>query len=743
MIARMHANDPGLFVLKHALRAAIVMPSAFAVSLLVIGSRQMALFAAFGSMALLVFVDFGGPWRARLRAYLVLLLVGAALIALGTLCSRSAWLATATMAVVAFAILFAGVLNDYVAAAYAAALLTFVLPVMVPSGAAGIPTRLAGWGFAGALCIPATFLLWPGRPRNAVRQMAAAAARALAELVEMRARGDHAAGDRAARASRAATAAVRDLFLSTAQRPSGTAGPTAALARVIEDIGWLNRAADRIPSPSTGLAHCRAEGAAIEDAAPVALRELAAVLDATATDAERGLGRLRQAHEAFGRAEFAHLTSLQPGRDEREAARDLDEAYRLRQLSFGILHAGDNVLEACHVGTEPAPAHSHVRAAAAVIRTHASTDSVWLRNSLRAALGLALAVLVGQLTDVQHAFWVVLGTMSVLRSSALSTGATIAWALLGTLGGIVIGGLIVVAVGNQTGVLWAVLPIAVLMAAYAPRAISFAAGQAAFTVVVLVLFNLIDPVGWKVGLVRLGDVAIGAGVSLLVGVLLWPRGATAILRRSIGAAYVSAARYLDATITALLADGEGSPTDALAREALGSAQLLDTAVRDYLANRSSGRVGLHDLTMLTTGAVRTRRVAALLENAHGFARLAPIGDDVPALAQARDAFDAERRARCGWYASLGTAITQAVVAPTPERGAADAREKSVVLVPTDGRDQLQPGLAIAWAHRHLSVLAEFEPALTSAYGRFGDGAGTWGAAAPPQRPDPPGAACAC
>src|SRR6185437_4049547 len=92
-----------------------------------------------------------------------------------------------------------------------------------------------------------------------------------------------------------------------------------------------------------------------------------------------------------------------------------------------------------------------------------SMRSVWLRNSLRGAIGLALAVLVGQLADLQNSFWIVLGTMSVLRSSALSTSATIASALLGTLAGIVVGGLIVVAVGGDRGVLWAVLPFAVLL----------------------------------------------------------------------------------------------------------------------------------------------------------------------------------------------------------------------------------------------------------------------------------------
>ena len=48
--------------------------------------------------------------------------------------------------------------------------------------------------------------------------------------------------------------------------------------------------------------------------------------------------------------------------------------------------------------------------------------SVWLHNSLRGAAGLGLAVLAARLTGVQHAFWVVLGALSVLRSNALNTG---------------------------------------------------------------------------------------------------------------------------------------------------------------------------------------------------------------------------------------------------------------------------------------------------------------------------------
>jgi uncharacterized membrane protein YccC len=722
MTARLRTTDPGMFVLKSALRAAIVTPLAFALSLVAIDSKQMALFAAFGSMALLVFADFGGSRRARLRAYLLLVAAGAVLIVLGTLCSRSAWLATIAMGLVAFTILFAGVLDDYVVAARAAVTLTFVLPVMVPADAAEIPTRLAGWGLAGALCIPAALLLWPARPRSVLRREVARAAQSLAELVEATSRGDRPAAETAAQSTHSATVAVRGRFVSMTQRPSGTTGPTAALARLIEDLGWVLRVADRPPALASTAAPCPAE---IEAAAATALRGIAARLDGGGGDLPLELVRLRAAHDVFGRAQLEHFEHMQPDRDEAEAEIELDEAYRLRALSFGVLQAGQDALQACEdraKAMSEKTLRTRIHTAHRLIRAHMSTRSVWLRNSLRWAVGLALAVLVGQLADLQNSFWIVLGTMSVLRSSALSTSATIASALLGTLAGIVVGGLIVVAVGGDRGVLWAVLPFAVLLAAYAPQAISFAAGQGAFTIVVLVLFNLIHPAGWRVGLVRVEDVAIGAGVSLLVGLLLWPHGATTILRGAIGAAYAGAAHYLDETITALLSDGEQAHSSLAAREAFDTAQLLDAAMRDYLANRGSARGRINDLTLLATGASRVRRVARLLQDAHSFMRLAPIDDALPRLASARDALDAERQARCGWYESFGKAIAQAASSPNTELSSAGATAHTptgvVVLEHVDNGDLLQPGLAIAWARRHLDVLAELELMLSSAYGRI-------------------------
>ena len=112
------------------------------------------------------------------------------------------------------------------------------------------------------------------------------------------------------------------------------------------------------------------------------------------------------------------------------------------------------------------------------IISHLSFRSVWFRNAVRGAVGLALAVAVVEVTDVEHGFWVVLGTLSVLRSNALGTGATALRAVGGTAVGFVIGSAIMIGVGGHTAVLWVLLPLAVLVSGVAPSMISFAAGQA-------------------------------------------------------------------------------------------------------------------------------------------------------------------------------------------------------------------------------------------------------------------------
>jgi uncharacterized membrane protein YccC len=217
-----------------------------------------------------------------------------------------------------------------------------------------------------------------------------------------------------------------------------------------------------------------------------------------------------------------------------------------------------------------------------------------------------------EFTDVEHGFWVVLGTLSVLRSNALGTGATALRAVGGTAVGFVIGSAIMVGVAAHPVLLWVLLPLSVLVSGTAPSMISFAAGQAGFTVVVIILFNIIAPAGWKVGLTRIEDVAIGCAVSIVVGVLFWPRGATAALGRALSDAFVASSSYLADAVDRLTTPAGQVDTRPGQRAAHDAYLRLDDAFREFLTERGAKVVPVDTVTDLLTGSNRIRMAAYTL-----------------------------------------------------------------------------------------------------------------------------------
>jgi uncharacterized membrane protein YccC len=731
-------SDPGRYALKNAVRAAIVVPIAFALGLKVFDLPQMALFGAFGSIGFLLFVEFGGTRQMRFLAYLATLVAGMVTISLGTLCCHTTWLAVVVMALIGFAILFAGVIDGYLAAASLVLILTFVIATMVQADVSEIPDRLAGWGLAGLLSMIAIFGLWPARPPDQLRRKGAAALDALAALLEAmgRARPAGEASDeeeeRLGRLSAEAYEAVmgaRNAFVSLPHRPSGAGGRTAAFGRLIDDLDWFDALAREQPAPAAVSSGFAAEREAVEAAVPAALRFAAERLRANDPgDGGAELRGLAEAHAGIGRAFVAELAEHRVEDDAARVTAELNEAYRLRGLAFSALQIGRHAVQASggKASREPtlAPSRSGLREGERIAGSHAGFRSVWFRNSVRGAAGLALAVLVAKVTDAQNGFWVVLGTISVLRSSALATGTTVVEAITGTGIGIVVGGLLVWAIGAHTWLLWTVFPIAVLVAAYSPRAISFAAGQAAFTVVIVILFNLLNPVGWRVGLVRIEDIAIGCAISLVTGFLFWPRGAADVLRGSIGAAYESAAHYLDVTIATMLGVRQVGPIEPVAIEASEAALRLDETVREYLAENGSARRDLDALARLVGGATRVRRAARLMHDASGVAPLSPLNSQAAWVAAVCGPFDQQWQARRDWFEGFGKAIAagQEPPAAEPEAPVRTAgptsrlsRDHGPMVVLEGERDGgIPPGLALAWAERHLEGLLALEPPLSEA-----------------------------
>jgi uncharacterized membrane protein YccC len=705
-----------------ALRAVLVIPAVFALTYEGFGNQQIALFAAFGGFASLIVASFGGGRRDKLVAHLGLAVTGSIALIIGTAVSGIEWLAVLVTIPVAFGIFFAGVAGPNTASGVSGALFGYLLPVATPGTVSMIGDRLAGWWLASAVATVAVLLLSPPSPGDRLRAAAAGSARALADHLEASVSGTPAAADR--EAFQQARNELASVFASTPYRPTGLATADQGLASVVQLLEWC----------STLIADAT-DGHLNLDRAPPCDRELfaaiAAVLRQTG-DLLAGQDGTTTALPDVGELERRRETSatchrkLGSGGDHDSVEVAARRAIHAQTISIAVqAMVGDALIATRRAdpetiaarrrgwyGAGPQGATAEPRAAAlsgaiGVMARHASVRSVWFLNSLRGSLALAAAVLVADQTGVQHGFWVVLGTLSVLRTRAASTGSTALRALGGTVIGFAVGALLLLGLGTSTPVLWAALPIAIAVAAYAPGALPFAVGQAAFTVVVVVLFNLLQPVGWKVGLLRIQDVAMGCAVSLVVGVLFWPRGASSVVGDDLADAFRRGATYLTQAVDWALGIRRDPPDAAAAAVTAGIR--LDEALRGYLAEQGAKRLSKEDLWMLVVATMHLRLTSTSLASLQA---LEPARSHHPGMARARAILEHDTADLAGFYERVAALVAR----PAPDEVVLPVSVPA--LVSLDGRSGIvrfitAPRLPhLLWVEECLKHLSSHAQAIT-------------------------------
>src|ERR1700761_593687 len=234
------------------LRAVVIIPSLFAITYEGVGNLQMALFAAFGGFANLIFASFGGTRRDKAIAHLALAVIGSVALIIGTAVNSITWLAVLVTIPVAFGIFFAGVAGPNAASGVNATLLLFVLPVATPGTIAMIPDRLAGWWLASAVSTVAVVFVSAPAPGDRLRAAAANSARTLAAHVLAAVNGTAKAGDMDA--CRAAKDRLISTFASTPYRPVGLATADQGMASLVQLLEWCTALVGDATESRVGLA---------------------------------------------------------------------------------------------------------------------------------------------------------------------------------------------------------------------------------------------------------------------------------------------------------------------------------------------------------------------------------------------------------------------------------------------------------------------------------------------------------
>ncbi|MEV6314877.1 FUSC family protein [Streptomyces sp. NPDC051776] len=221
------------------------------------------------------------------------------------------------------------------------------------------------------------------------------------------------------------------------------------------------------------------------------------------------------------------------------------------------------------------------------VRASLTPRSVSFQNAVRVAVALALARLIAGQLDLAHGFWVLLATLSLMRTSAADTRTNLRPAFKGTLAGAVASGLILYLVGESPAFYEAAMPVALLVAFTLGPVLGLAWMQGLFTLAIATIFTQLATASWQLAEARFIDIVTGGVIGAVIGLLAWPRGGAGELRRAAAAFLPAAATAARETVAVLT--GTGHPEGALPR-ARRAMFLADAAYAQYQSERPDPRM---------------------------------------------------------------------------------------------------------------------------------------------------------
>ncbi len=589
-------HDPGLVVVRRAARVTLVACVAFYLCRYVLDNLDMAPYALFGVVALGALSQISGSPGERARTLLAVLPVGWVLVTLGTLLSVSTVTAVAGMFVLGFAVSYVGVGGPRLVGIAAGTQLLYILPCFPPYDPGSLGWRLAGLTLGVLLLAAAEVTLWPDpKPVPYTAKLADAVA-ALAGCLD--AVADMWSGHPDGRA-RFAALLPEATDAAEALRPSRLP-PTARPA----SAGRRDRALTAAAGSARLLLGRTVDLSLVDDHDAVTLPAAAALLRQTASCAAAAAAWLRGPGND-GADEVPDTDRIAAALVEFRAARAAispdglpPDRLRLGALAVGLGEWTKAMVAALRVAADAPIPPDHTPESAQPgplwfayrstpwlwwhrLREHLTPRSVYFQGALRLAVALAAARLLAGVFDLSHGFWVLLTVLTLLRTSAADTRSALRPAIVGTVAGSVAAAALLV-VGVPGPVYAVVLPVVMLVGLAAGPLLGPGWAQALFTLVIALVFAQVSPVDWHLAEARVIDVAVGAGVGVLIGLLAWPRGGSGELHRATGTLLSSAARVVRETVTVV---AEGATQGDALPQARTAARLADASFALYQTER--------------------------------------------------------------------------------------------------------------------------------------------------------------
>ncbi|HYX14453.1 MAG TPA: FUSC family protein, partial [Nostoc sp.] len=162
------------------------------------------------------------------------------------------------------------------------------------------------------------------------------------------------------------------------------------------------------------------------------------------------------------------------------------------------------------------------------LRNNFTFDSVLFRHALRLALITTFAELLASLFQLPRGYWITITALVALKPNFGGTSQTTVQRVVGTVLGGIIGIALVLLIKNSlaismTGYAYAVCFLLLVFVAMSVRSLSYSLFIILLTPAIILLLNIINAGGWKVGVLRIFDSLAGGVLALLGSYLLFPR----------------------------------------------------------------------------------------------------------------------------------------------------------------------------------------------------------------------------
>ena len=554
--AWLRRRDPGFGASRKALRVTVAACVGFFGCRYGLGDTVAATNAVFGTIALGALSDVFGPPAVRTRVYLAALPVAGALVTLGTLLAAHTWTAVLGMLVVGFLVAFAGVGGPRLIGLANGMQLFYILPCFPPYAPETLPERLLGLAIGVGLLMLVDRLLLPAPAPPAFCTRIADTADIVARyLAQVRANPETEQLESRAQTRRA----IEELRLTSVPVPQRPTGPgrrdrgltqAAAAVRIIGArtavLDELMHSPDAPPAELTA-ALLGAVGASVADAAA----------------ALRGQGPPPVAGPLMAMIE-TYLRRRADWIAHRGDTTDLPDGLRAGVAALAIAESTRGLLAATRAAigagpdrtAEPPPSAWYVPVSTARLwwarlAGNLTPRSVYLQNAVRLALGLAAARAAVDVFVLSHGLWVLLATLTLMRTSLIASGAALLPAFGGTLLGAALAAGLLTAIGGHAGFYAVLLPVVMVLAFVGGAVFGPVFGQAGFTVVVAILFAQLAPATWQLAGDRILDVVAGGLVGAAIGAAVWPRGGGGEIRRIAEVALRAGADDLVTTVDAI------------------------------------------------------------------------------------------------------------------------------------------------------------------------------------------------